>query len=255
MIQNSLVRLDFLSPPSTLLVNGRKLIKSQIGGVFTILITLASFILFLIYSIKVLDKENPSVVYNIEYKQYTNLTLIKDMIVAVGLVDNKGNSYKNSESLYTVYIHYKKLTPSITKGIMTTTTEEVNLNITRCTEESFGDKFDLFKNKRYHDYYCIDPNNNNPNYLVIANPFAAADTEFSQLFVYVAGCTNGTVDAVVCKSEEEIAEAFNLRNPLIPYSRKMSTHSSYSLYQGLTLLYKDIYYFDDEVSSLKKILR
>lgn len=261
MIEKLFTQIDFLSPPSTLLVKGNKLLKSSIGGIFTILIGLAFLIMFLVYFLRVLDKQDPNVVFSINYSKVANFTLMTDMCLAIGLLSERGVSISNPETYYSITMHYVKTTPSISNDQVNVTFENIELNLTKCTNETFGDKFSIFESTRYADLYCIDPNNNtNLDSLIIQGPVNDPGTASAGIKVSFSTCVNGT--SVVCKTSDEISSTLNSYSlnilhsdylvdqskpdPLTPFAQKLIYQGPYTLSSSVDVYFKNIYYTDDQ---------
>lgn len=254
-----LTDIDMISPSPQMLVEGRKVLKSTMGGFTTAVTGIAFCIMFILLAQKVLNREEPNVVYSVKYKELSNFTLLKDVMFATGLVLPDGSSIEDSESVYEVHMFHELLESKLVDGEMIINPIITKLNVTKCNLEHFGHKKKIFEKARYNDYYCVDQNSTNSEILLL-NPYANPDKTFSDIYVALTRCSNET--GKVCKSDEEINKILksyvwefaisdfyidhdNFETPSLPYARKMLFFSSISLYKSVEFFFKDFSYTDD----------
>ena len=233
---------------------------STFGFILTILYAIASIILFLIYFIKTIKREEISVSdISIYPSEIPSLELNNDLFYfAFGLEHPNNLSIYIDETIYypeVLYIERKKQNGEI-KQIQT------NLNIERCDIIKFGQNYQkLFEEDELNNSYCV----NNLN-LTLVGSSKYENMSFIQINIYP--CVNNSENKNHCKPKKTIdtylsstyfsvlvkdigLNPFNYFSPTLPIIQNLHTSidktikKEYILFFGITHIITDIGLFSN----------
>ena len=192
--------LDIFAKKLGLFYNGREKIGSAFGLTLTIIYILASFFIFIYYTLSIIKKEELQVNDSTEYSSdvpYINLNNSDLFYFAFGVENAENASRFVDETIYrarAVYYYGKKNT----SGGAFNTIEYRDLKIEKCKVEKFGKNYQhLFTKGEFDDSYCVS------NFdLALTGGFIY--DQFSCIRILIYPCYNTSKNNNHCKPQEEI---------------------------------------------------
>ena len=192
--------VDIFAKRLGLFYNGREKIGSPFGLALTIIYILASFFIFIYYTLSIIKKEELQVNDSTEYSSdvpYINLNNSDLFYFAFGVENAENASRFVDETIYrarAVYYYGKKNT----SGGAFNTIEYRDLKIEKCKVEKFGKNYQhLFTEGEFDDSYCVS------NFdLALTGGFIY--DQFSCIRILIYPCHNTSSNNNHCKPQSEI---------------------------------------------------
>ena len=192
--------LDIFAKKLGLFYNGKEKIGSSFGFALTMIYILASFFIFIYYTISIVKKEDLQVNDSTEYsKDVPSIDLNNsDLFYFAFGVENAGNASRFiDERIYrarAVFYYGEKGS----SGGTFETIEYRDLNIEKCNMQKFGKDYQhLFEVGEFDDSYCISNLD-----LTLIGGFIY--NKFSCIRIFIYPCFNTTKNNNKCKPQEEI---------------------------------------------------
>lgn len=160
---NRIRHLDFMSPKPSLLVDRRSRFKNIYGGLLTIFSFLTILVFSIILLIKLLNRENMSIIYNEEFIENPYLNFTKFPIF-FEVYNANGNKFEKASRLFSIKSK-KYLIQDVTKdGIVKKDIKVSMLNITECSvlmknPNSYYNQGEMLKTD-IKDKLCLDLSDN-----------------------------------------------------------------------------------------------
>ena len=242
--------LDIFAKRLGLFYNGREKIGSPFGLTLTIIYILASFFIFIYYTLSIIKKEELQVNDSTEYSSdvpYINLNNSDLFYFAFGVENAENASRFVDETIYrarAVYYYGKKNT----SGGAFNTIEYRDLKIEKCKVEKFGKNYQhLFTEGEFDDSYCVS------NFdLALTGGFIY--DQFSCIRILIYPCHNTSSNNNHCKPQSEIDKVLaggyfsillkdiglnpnNYSFPLISTYQNLYTNIGKSKYKDLFIIY------------------
>ena len=200
---------DFLSQKVSLTINdkGDTKHKTLIGGLISIFTVSISTICCLYFIIRMLKREDLSLILSSQIDYYVNLTNSHKLPFLFRLTDTNSIPYLEDEKLYymTMSVWFGGSNDSTLAP--TAIQYKQSLNISKCNLDiHFDSKFkELFKDiENLKSYYCIEPR----NYTQTIYGLYGSYYPFSYYSFTIRYCSNTTENNNFCYSIDEIKEKF-----------------------------------------------
>ena len=239
--------LDMYSQKIGLFYKNKDKISSNFGIFLTIIYIIVSLGLFIYYIIQTIKRTNINVHDSTMYlKESSKFTLDSNLFYFAFGVENPETSIRFIDET----IYYPKVTfiEKIKQGSSLTTIEERELEIERCKQEKFGEKYQsLIVEGELNNSYCI----NNIN-LTLSRGSKLDRISYIKIGIY--SCVNNTENNNHCKSREvidqHISSSFfsllikdialdpsNYSDPIIPILKDIHTTLDKSFFRDLILYF------------------
>ena len=250
---------DIYSRRISFYYKNKEKLGSTFGFILTVIYAIASIILFLIYFIKTLKREELTASDSTIYpNEIPSINLNNDIFYfAFGLKHPNKSSRYIDDTIYfpeVLYIEKIKKDGEIIK------TSETNLSVERCNIIKFGKKYrKLFESEELNNSFCI----NNFNLTLIGSPHYE---KMSLIKINIYPCVNSTKNNNSCKPQSVIdnyltstyfsilakdvgLDPFNYKTPIVPTIQDLSTtvdksvKKEYAIFFGITEINTDIGFF------------
>ena len=259
----SYIELDMYSKRIGLFYKNRDSVGSNFGFCLTMLYIIISLGLFIFYTSKTIRRTDIKVHDSTMYrKDNTNINIEPNLFYfAFGVEDPKTATRFIDETIY-----YPKVTffEKVKEGSSLKTVEERTLEIERCKQEKFGEKYqNLLVQGELNDSYCINDIN-----LTLARGFK--NDRISYIKIGIHACVNTTENNNHCKPNEVIdkhisvtffsllakdigLDPSNYLDPIIPTMQDLHTtidksfFRDFVLYFGLTEVETDVGLFYEKI--------
>ena len=255
--------LDMYSKRIGLFYKNKGKLGSNFGLCLTMIYIFVSLGLFIFYTCQTIRRKEIKVHDSTMYrKDDTNINIDPNLFYFAFGVENP----KTSTRFIDETIYYPKVTflEKVKEGSSLKTIEEKELDIERCKQEKFGEKYqNLLVQGELNDSYCINDIN-----LTLAKGFKNDRISYIKIGLYA--CVNTTENNNHCKSKEIIDEYIsgtffsllakdigldpsNYEDPIIPKMQDLHTtidksfFRDYVLYFGLTEVQTDVGLFDERI--------
>ena len=200
---------DFLSQKVSLTINdkGDTSYKTLIGGIISILTVLFSIICCLYFLIRMLKREDLSVILSSQIDYYVNLTDSHKLPFLFRLTDTNSIPYEEDEKLYYMTMSVWFGGSNDSSLAPTAIQYKHSLNVSKCNLDiHFDSKYkELFKGiENLNSYYCIEPR----NYSQTIYGLYGSYYPFSYYSFTMRYCSNTTQNDNSCYSINEIKEKF-----------------------------------------------
>ena len=239
-------------------------IGSSFGACLTLLYIFVSLGLFIFYTSQSIQRKNIKVHDSTVYlKETSNLNIDQYLFYFAFGVENPNTSTRFIDET----IYYPKVTfyEKVKEGTTLKTIEEKNLNVERCKQEKFGEKYQsLLVQGELNNSYCINDNN-----ISLTRGFKYDRKSYIKIGIHA--CVNTTENNNHCKPKEEIDEHIsgtffsiltkdigldpsNYIDPIIPTLQDLHTtidksfFRDYVVYFGLTEVQTDVGLFNEEIN-------
>ena len=239
-------------------------IGSSFGAFLTLLYIFVSLGLFIFYTSQSIQRKNIKVHDSTVYlKETSNLNIDQYLFYFAFGVENPNTSTRFIDET----IYYPKVTfyEKVKEGTTLKTIEEKNLNVERCKQEKFGEKYQsLLVQGELNNSYCINDNN-----ISLTRGFKYDRKSYIKIGIHA--CVNTTENNNHCKPKEEIDEHIsgtffsiltkdigldpsNYIDPIIPTLQDLHTtidksfFRDYVVYFGLTEVQTDVGLFNEEIN-------
>ena len=239
--------------------------KDRIGSKFSFFLTIVyifvSLGLFIFYTNQTIRRTNLKVHDSTMYlKESSNINIDPNLFYFAFGVENPETSTRFIDET----IYYPKVTffQKIKEGTALTTVEERELEIERCKQEKFGEKYQgLLVQGELNDSYCINDIN-----LILSRGFK--NDRISYIKIGIHACANTTENNYHCKPKEVIdkhisgtffsllakdigLDPSNYTDPIIPILQDLHTtidksfFRDFVLYFGITEIQTDVGLFEE----------
>ena len=256
-----LIDFDMYSKNIGFFYQNKDKIGSKFGFCLTIIYIIVSSSLFIYYTYVTIKRTNIKVHDSTIYlKESSNINLDPNLFYFAFGVENP----KTSTRFIDETIYYPKVTffEKIKEGTSVKTVEEKVLNVERCQQKKFGEKYqDLLVKGELNDSYCINDIN-----LTLARGFKYDTISYIKIGIYA--CVNNTENNNHCKLKEVIdshisrtffsflakdigLDTSNYKDPIIPTLQDLHTtidksfFRDFILYFGITEVQTDVGLFNE----------
>lgn len=182
--------LDFTSPIPRLYVNSTSRFKNIYGGLLTLVSFLIIFIFSVVLLVKLLKRENMTIIYNEEFidKPYLNLT---NFPIFFEVYNSNGLKFENASRLFKIkskryLIQDKLINGTIIKDVNVTPINIIECSVLKNQSDSYYNNYD-FKNYDISDKLCLDLSDG--HYLTGST---GDQSNQSLLVINIDKCTNTT---------------------------------------------------------------
>ena len=257
----NMIDLDMYSKRIGLFYQNKDRIGSKFGFCLTIMYIFISLGLFIFYTSQTIRRTNIRVHDStMNLKESSNINIDPNLFYFAFGVENP----KTSTRFIDETIYYPRVTffEKIKEGTTLKIIEEKELEIERCKQEKFGEKYQsLFVQGELNDSYCINDIN-----LTLSRGFKSDEVSYIKIGIYA--CVNTTENNNHCKSKEVIDQHIsgtyfsflakdigldpsNYKDPIIPTLQNLHTtidksfFRDFILYFGLTEVQTDIGLFEE----------
>lgn len=189
--------LDIYSRRISFFYNTKEKMGSIFGFILTILYIISTIILFLFYSIKIINRKEVKTHDSTMYAQGLPSININpnSLYFAFGLEDPKSLSRYIDETIYFPIIYF--INKEKENGNLITK-DKITLNAERCDVKKFGEKYQsLFTKDELNNSYCLQDYN-----LTLAGGFKY--DKFSYIRIKIQPCINTTENNYHCKPQDVI---------------------------------------------------
>ena len=259
----SYIELDMYSKRIGLFYKNRDSVGSNFGFCLTMVYIIISLGLFIFYTSKTIRRTDIKVHDSTMYrKDNTNINIDPNLFYFAFGVENP----KTATRFIDETIYYPKVTffEKVKEGSSLKTVEERTLEIERCKQEKFGEKYqNLLVQGELNDSYCINDIN-----LTLARGFK--NDRISYIKIGIHACVNTTENNNHCKPKEVIdkhisgtffsllakdigLDPSNYLDPIIPTMQDLHTtidksfFRDFVLYFGLTEVETDAGLFYEKI--------
>ena len=253
---------DIYSRRISFYYKNKEKLGSTFGFILTILYAIVSIILFLIYFIKTIKREEVTAFESTIYpNEIPSIDLNNDLFyLAFGLEHpNKTSRYIDDTIYYPEVLYIEK----IKKDGELIKTSQINLNIERCNILKFGENYrKQFEKEKLNNSYCID----NINLTLIGSE---KYEKMSYIKINIYPCVNNTKNNNHCKPQKIIdtyltstyftlsakdigLNPFNQISPAVPLIQDLYTSidksmkKEYIIYFGISQINTDIGFFTNQ---------
>lgn len=253
---SSFMDFDMYSQKMGFFYKNKDKISSKFGIFLTIVYIIISLGLFIFYTVQTIKRTNIKVHDSTMYlKELSKLNIDQNLFYfAFGIEDPETSTRFIDETIY-----YPRVTffEKIKEGSELTTIEERELEVERCKQEKFGDKYQsLIVEGELNNSYCINDIN-----LTLSRGLKLDRISYIKIEIYP--CVNNTKNNNYCKSKEIIDQHIsgtffsllakdigldpsNYSDPIIPTLQNMHTtidksfFRDFVLYFGITEVQTDV---------------
>ena len=260
----SFLDFDIYSRRISFFFQSKEKLGSTFGFILTLLYVLLSIILFLIYFIKTVNREEVTASDSTIYPEgIPAIEINRDKLyLAFGLENpNKMTRFIDERIYYPEVLFIERIKEN---GELIKTVETV-LNLERCNKNKFGKNFQsLLENEELNNSYCLQDYN-----LSLVGGFKYNKMSYIKISIY--SCVNNSENNNHCKPQDEIDKylnagyfsalskdiglnPFNFSTPTIPILQDLYTtidkytKKEYIIYYGITEIDTDVGLFTNKVN-------